>query len=70
LLCLEREREREDKSESWGGVVREATTLRGQENNIFGFEGSQAVPTSPSGRGEACIQDLFKIVILMERNLL
>jgi hypothetical protein len=24
-----------------------------QGNNIFGFEGSQAVPASPSGRGKA-----------------
>jgi hypothetical protein len=25
----------------------------GQENNIFGLEGSQAVPTSPFDRGKA-----------------
>jgi hypothetical protein len=28
-----------------------------KKNNIFGFEGSQAVPASSSGRGEACVQD-------------
>jgi hypothetical protein len=28
-----------------------------QENNIFGFEGSQAVLASLSGWGEACVQD-------------
>jgi hypothetical protein len=32
----------------WGG---------GQENNIFGFEGSQSVPVSPSGRDKVCVQD-------------
>jgi hypothetical protein len=29
----------------------------GQGNNIFGFEGFHAVPVSPSGRDEACVQD-------------
>jgi hypothetical protein len=29
----------------------------GQGKNILCFEGSQAVPASPSGRGEACVQD-------------
>jgi hypothetical protein len=31
----------------------------GNRNRIWLFEGSQAVPASPSGRGEACFQDLF-----------
>jgi hypothetical protein len=31
--------------------------VRGQGNNICGFEGSQAVPTSPPGKGEACVRD-------------
>jgi hypothetical protein len=31
----------------------------GNRNKICGFEGSQAVPTSPSGTGEACMRDLF-----------
>jgi hypothetical protein len=29
----------------------------GKGNNICCFEGSQAVPASPSGKGEACIRD-------------
>jgi hypothetical protein len=29
------------------------------EISICSFEGSQAVSASPSGRGEACIRDLF-----------
>jgi hypothetical protein len=40
-----------------GGIVRDTTMVEGQGNNIFGFEGSQAVPASPSGKGETCIQD-------------
>jgi hypothetical protein len=37
--------------------VSDTTILGGQGNNIFGFEGSQAVPTSSSDGGEACVQD-------------
>jgi hypothetical protein len=50
------EREREQKV---GGVVvvRDSTVLEGgNRNRIWQFEGSQAVPASPSGRGEACIR--------------
>jgi hypothetical protein len=57
----ERERERE-REESWG-VVRDTTVLEGDVIEIeisFGsLEGSQAVPASPSGKGVACIGDLF-----------
>jgi hypothetical protein len=44
------ERERESELR----VVVKDTVLG---NNIFGFEGSQAVPASPSGRGKAHDQD-------------
>jgi hypothetical protein len=37
--------------------VRDITIVGDQGNNIFDFEGSQAVPASPSDRGEACAQD-------------
>jgi hypothetical protein len=43
-----------------GGGVSE----RQFEINICGFEGSQAVSASPSGRGEACIRDLFNFHFL------
>jgi hypothetical protein len=33
----------------------------GQGNNIFGFEGSQAVPASPSGNGKAYGQEYYKM---------
>jgi hypothetical protein len=41
------------------GVVRDTTVLEGGviEIKFDSFEGSQAVPASPSGRGEACIRD-------------
>jgi hypothetical protein len=41
-------------SSSWG--VRETAVLGmgGNRNKFFGFGGSQAVPASPSGMGEAC----------------
>jgi hypothetical protein len=48
--------------ESWGGVVRATTVLEwgGVIQTEFGSsEGSQAVPAIPSGKGEACIRDLF-----------
>jgi hypothetical protein len=32
------------------------------------LEGSQAVPTSPSGKGEACIGDLFNFFDKRERE--
>jgi hypothetical protein len=44
----ERERERERK---WGGSERHY--MEGGKNYISGFEGSQAVPTRPSARGNA-----------------
>jgi hypothetical protein len=40
-----------ERRERWGGGD--------NRNKIGGFEGSQAVPASPSGRGEACMRDLF-----------
>jgi hypothetical protein len=51
---VQREREREKFGE---GLVRETTMVRVQGNDIFSFEGSQAVPASPAGRVEACVQD-------------
>jgi hypothetical protein len=45
-----------------GGRVSERQYSVGEgviEINICSFEGSQAVSASPSGRGEACIRDLF-----------
>jgi hypothetical protein len=60
---LETERERERKL---GGVVLRGYNSGGSRNNIFCFEGSQAVLASPTGRSEACVQDEFKILILME----
>jgi hypothetical protein len=57
----ERERERRDQKVGWG-VVRDTTVLEGgSRNKIGGFEGSQAVPASPSGRGEPCMRDLFTL---------
>jgi hypothetical protein len=51
----ERERERErkrERRESWRG--------RGViETEFSSLEGSQAVSASPSGKGKACIRDLF-----------
>jgi flagellar biosynthesis/type III secretory pathway protein FliH len=50
----EREREREKKA-GGGGVVRDTTVLEGEgvvETEFGSFEGSQAVPASPSGKGE------------------
>jgi hypothetical protein len=35
----------------WGEVVRGITFKVGARNIISGFEGSQAVPARPSGRG-------------------
>jgi hypothetical protein len=32
---------------------------RGNRNKVGGFDGSQAVPASPSGRAEACMRDLL-----------
>jgi hypothetical protein len=37
----------------------------GEGNNICGYDGSQAVPASPSGKGEACMRD-FSILIFKE----
>jgi hypothetical protein len=36
-------------------VVRDTKMVGGQGNKICGSERSQAVPVSPSGRGEACV---------------
>jgi hypothetical protein len=38
---------------------REEKVGEGGPNKICGFEGSQAGPASPSGRGETCMRDLF-----------
>jgi hypothetical protein len=46
----ERERERERKL---GVVVRDTTIEGGVGNNNFRFEGSQALPASPTDKGEA-----------------
>jgi hypothetical protein len=40
-----------------GGIERHYTGGWGGENNIFGLEGSQAVPASPSGRSKAYDQN-------------
>jgi hypothetical protein len=54
-----RKREREREKRKLGvGVVRDTRVLGGR-NKIGGYEGSQAVPISHSGRGEACMRDLF-----------
>jgi hypothetical protein len=59
------ERERE-KRKFGGGSLKQ---------NFCCFEGSQAVPASPSGRGEACMRDFFNFnfkkigAAAMERNL-
>jgi hypothetical protein len=52
VLVRERERERE-RREKVGEVVRDTTFKEGGGQEIFfsGFEGSQAVPARPSGRG-------------------
>jgi hypothetical protein len=65
----ERERERETRKfggrerekRKLGGVLRETTVLEGVviETYFGSLEGSQVVPTSPSGKGEACIGDFF-----------
>jgi hypothetical protein len=41
--------------------VRDTTVLEGGviETEFGRLEGSKAVPASPSGKGEACIRDLF-----------
>jgi hypothetical protein len=53
----ERERERERKEKVAGGSERHYIGVGVQENNIFGLEGSQAVPASPSARGKAYDQN-------------
>jgi hypothetical protein len=54
------EREREEKV-GGGGVVRDTAVLEGSvfETELGSLEDSQAVPASPSGKGEACIRDVF-----------
>jgi hypothetical protein len=54
VRTVQREREREGEERN-GEVVRD-TTFGGskkERNCISGFEGSQAVPARPSGRGSA-----------------
>jgi hypothetical protein len=51
LSFIEREKRREEKVR--GGSERHYIGGGGGEKNILGLEGSQAVPTSPSGRGKA-----------------
>jgi hypothetical protein len=63
----ERERERErarEREEKVGMVVRD-TTLgdESRESNVFGL-GFQAVLASPSARGKAYDQNVFKIYFL------
>jgi hypothetical protein len=59
----ERERERE---ESWGGSERHYRVGEGGviETEFGSLEDSQAVPASPSGKGEARIRDLFNFDFL------
>jgi hypothetical protein len=57
---LQREREREgEREERRGEVVRETLHLGGVRKKVYisGFEGSQAVPARPSGRGSAYDQN-------------
>jgi hypothetical protein len=64
LSSIERERDRQ-REEKVGLTVRGTTTgLGGQENHIFGLDGSQAVPASPSGRGKEYGQTLFTVYFL------
>jgi hypothetical protein len=55
----EREREREsERKETFSGCSERHYIEGGvQENNIFGLEGSQAVPASPSDRDKAYDQN-------------
>jgi hypothetical protein len=57
ILLRERERERE----SWEGGSERHYRVGGEviETKFDSFEGSQAVPSSPCVRGEACIGDFF-----------
>jgi hypothetical protein len=62
VVSGEREREREKREIGEVEEVRDTTVLgRGEviETKFCGFEGSLTVPASPSGRGEACVWDLF-----------
>jgi hypothetical protein len=43
-----------------GGSERSYIGVDGQEHNIFGFDGSQAVAASPSGRSKAYDENKFK----------
>jgi hypothetical protein len=53
-------RERERRESLGGGDGRHYRVGGGVIETEFGsLEGSQAVPASPSGKGEACIRDLF-----------
>jgi hypothetical protein len=61
---------------SVGGSESHCIGVGCRENNIFGLEGSQAVPASPSGRNKTYGQNLYKIYFLwgrgaaFERNLI
>jgi hypothetical protein len=57
-VYYERERKRERKNGVV--VVRDTTVGRGWKHNFL-IEGSQALPASPSGKGEALILKLLKL---------
>jgi hypothetical protein len=71
-IFTERERERE-RRESWRGGSERRYSVRGEgviETEFGRLEGSQAVPASPSGKGEACVQDLLNSDFLEMLELL
>jgi hypothetical protein len=47
-------------------VVKDTTMVGGQGNSIFGFEGSQAVPVSPSGGVRLVFRINLKCLILIQ----
>jgi hypothetical protein len=51
------ETERRESMGGGDGSERHYIGSWGEENNIFGLEGSQAMPASPSGRGKAYDQN-------------
>jgi hypothetical protein len=53
-----KEKRREEKRK-WGGSERHYIGGRRPRNCISGFEGSQAVPARPSGRGNAYVPNSF-----------
>jgi hypothetical protein len=48
LNCVKQERERARRVR---GVVVRDITCNGEQKNIYGYEGPQAVPARPSGKG-------------------